>query len=324
MATAEARRPTLDEIERAVKTLDGVVVRTPLVPLHGDRGNDPQTPTLLKVETHQRVGSFKIRGVFNAVAMLSDDDRRRGLSTVSAGNTAQALAWAGRHFDVPARSVMPDTAPASKVEAVIGYGGEPVLVPVAEVFRYLREHGWRDEPYAFIHPWTNRDLMIGHGTMGLEIIADCPDVRTVYIPVGGGGLLGGVGSALKALKPDVRLVAVEPSGCPALHASLRAGKPETVQCDTICDGVAVPYITLEMFGLLRDLVDDIVLVSEDDVRAAVRRLALREKIVAEPSGALALAAALATPAAERGPTVCIVTGGSIDAATLAGILSGGS
>jgi len=322
MATAEARRPTLDEIERAVKTLDGVVVRTPLVPLHGDRGNDPQTPTLLKVETHQRVGSFKIRGVFNAVAMLSDDDRRRGLSTVSAGNTAQALAWAGRHFDVPARSVMPDTAPASKVEAVIGYGGEPVLVPVAEVFRYLREHGWRDEPYAFIHPWTNRDLMIGHGTMGLEIIADCPDVRTVYIPVGGGGLLGGVGSALKALKPDVRLVAVEPSGCPALHASLRAGKPETVQCDTICDGVAVPYITLEMFGLLRDLVDDIVLVSEDDVRAAVRRLALREKIVAEPSGALALAAALATPAAERGPTVCIVTGGSIDAATLAGILTG--
>ncbi|MEE8460081.1 MAG: pyridoxal-phosphate dependent enzyme [Phycisphaerales bacterium] len=324
MATAEARRPTLDEIERAVKTLDGVVVRTPLVPLHGDRGNDTQSPTLLKVETHQRVGSFKIRGVFNAVAMLSDDDRRRGLSTVSAGNTAQALAWAGRHFDVPARSVMPDTAPASKVEAVIGYGGEPVLVPVAEVFRYLREHGWRDEPYAFIHPWTNRDLMIGHGTMGLEIIADCPDVRTVYIPVGGGGLLGGMGSALKALKPDVRLVAVEPSGCPALHASVRAGKPETVECDTICDGVAVPYITDEMFGLLRDLVDDIVLVSEDDVRAAVRRLALREKIVAEPSGALALTAALATPAAERGPTVCIVTGGSIDAATLAGILSGGS
>jgi threonine dehydratase len=322
MGIVKACRPALDEIEHAAQTLNGVVVRTPLVPLHGDRGNDTQTPTLLKVETHQRVGSFKIRGVFNAVATLSDDDRRRGLSTVSAGNTAQALAWAGRHFDVPARSVMPDTAPASKVEAVIGYGGEPVLVPVAEVFRYLREHGWRDEPYAFIHPWTNRDLMIGHGTMGLEIIADCPDVRTVYIPVGGGGLLGGVGSALKALKPDVRLVAVEPAGCPALYASVRAGEPETVECDTICDGVAVPYITLEMFGLLRDLVDDIVLVSEDDVRAAVRRLALREKIVAEPSGALALAAALATPAAERGPTVCIVTGGSIDAATLAGILTG--
>ena len=323
MAVGDAHRPTLQEIERASQTLGGVVVRTPLVPLHGER-HDSEAPTLLKVETHQCVGSFKIRGVFNAVAALSDDDRRRGISTVSAGNTAQALAWVGRHFDVPARSVMPDTAPASKVEAVIGYGGEPVLVPVAEVFRYLREHAWRDEPYAFIHPWTNRDLMIGHGTMGLEIIADCPDVRTVYIPVGGGGLIGGVGSALKALKPDVRLVAVEPAGCPSLHASLQAGEPVTVECDTICDGVAVPYITDEMFGLLRDLADDTVLVSEDDVRATIRHLALREKIVAEPSGALSLAAALATPAVERGTTVCIVTGGSIDAVKLAAILTGGS
>ncbi len=320
MAIVEARRPALDEIKHAAETLDGVIVRTPLVPLHGARHSE--APTLLKVETHQAVGSFKIRGVFNAVAALSDDDRRRGISTVSAGNTAQALAWVGRHFDVPARSVMPDTAPASKVEAVIAYGGEPVLVPVAEVFRYLREHAWRDEPYAFIHPWTNHDLMIGHGTMGLEIIADCPDVRTVYIPVGGGGLIGGVGSALKALKPDVRLVAVEPAGCPSLHASLQAGKPVTVECDTICDGVAVPYITDEMFGLLRDLTDDTVLVSEDDVRATIRHLALREKIVAEPSGALSLAAALATPAAERGTTVCIVTGGSIDAVKLAEILTG--
>ncbi len=314
--------PKLEEIEHAAQALDGVVVRTPLVPLHGNSCDDEEIPTLLKVETQQRVGSFKIRGVFNAVATLTDDDRRRGISTVSAGNTAQALAWTGRHFDVPARSLMPDTAPASKVEAVISYGGEPVLAPVAEVFRYLREHGWRDEPYAFIHPWTNRDLMIGHGTMGLEIVADCPDVRTVYIPVGGGGLIGGVGSAVKAVKPDVRLVAVEPAGCPSLHASLQAGEPATVECDTICDGVAVPYITDEMFPLLRDLVDDTALVSEDDIRAAVRHLALREKIVAEPSGALSLAAALATPAAERGPTVCIVTGGSIDAGKLAEILTG--
>lgn len=316
-----AKRPALEEFERAARTLAGIVVRTPLVPLHGDRCDDQHAPTLLKVETHQRVGSFKIRGVFNAVANMSDDDRRRGISTVSAGNTAQALAWAGRHFDVPARSVMPDSAPASKVEAVIRYGGEPVLVPIEEVFRYLKQQGWRDEPYAFVHPWTNRDLMIGHGTMGLEIVADCPDVRTVYIPVGGGGLIGGLGSALKALKPDVRLVAVEPAGCPSLHASLRAGRPETVECDTICDGVAVPYITAEMFPLLRDLVDETVVVSEDDVRATVRRLALGEKIVAEPSGALALAAALATPAARRGPTVCIVSGGSIDAGKLAAMLS---
>ena len=304
----EPRRPALDEIEVAAETLRDVVVRTPLVPLHGDDGG---APILLKPEIHQRVGSFKIRGVFNAVASLSADERRRGLSTVSAGNTAQALAWTGRHFGVPARSLMPDTAPRSKIEAVRAHGGEPILVPTVEVFRFLKEHGWEAEPYAFIHPWTNRNVMIGHGTMGAEIVADCPDVQTVFIPVGGGGLMVGVGSALKALKPDVRLVAVEPQGCPSLQQSLRVGRPVSVECDTICDGVAVPYITDEMFPLLWDLADDAVLVTDDAVRAAVRRLALGDKLVAEPSGALSLAAALATPSAERGRTVCLVTGGGL-------------
>ena len=124
--------------------------------------------------------------------------------------------------------------------------------------------------------------------------------------------MGGVGSALKALKPEVRLIAVEPQGCPSLHASLRAGRPVSVECDTICDGVAVPYITDEMFPLLRDLADDAVLVTDDAVRAAMRRLALGDKLVAEPSGALSLAAALATPPSERGTTVCLVTGGRND------------
>ena len=314
-------RPELDAIRAADARLKDVLVPTPLVPLHSYEGG---SPLLLKPEIHQRVGSFKIRGVFNAVASLAPEVRGRGISTVSAGNTAQALAWAGRYFGVSARSLMPENAPASKIEAVRAYGGEPVLVPTAEVFRYLKEHGWKQEPYAFIHPWIEPNVTIGHGTMGLEIVADCPEVDTVFVPVGGGGLIGGVGSALKTLKPAVRLIAVEPQGCPSLHASLRAGRPESVQCVTICDGVAVPYITDEMFPLLRDLVDDAVLVSEDDVRAAVRRLAVRDKIVAEPSGALALAAALATPPAERRTTVCIVSGGSIDAAALAEILRPGS
>ncbi len=305
---AQPRRPALGEIEAAVETLKDVVVRTPLVPLHGDDGG---AAILIKVETHQPVGSFKIRGVFNAVAALSDDERRRGLSTVSAGNTAQALAWTGRHFGVPARSLMPETAPKGKIEAVRAYGGEAVLVPTEEVFRFLKEHGWEDEPYAYIHPWTNRNVMIGHGTMGMEIVADCPEVDTVFIPVGGGGLMGGVGSALKALKPGIRIVAVEPQGCPSLQQSLRVGRPVSVECNTICDGVAVPYITDEMFPLLQDLADDAILVTDDAVRAAVRRLALGDKVVAEPSGALSLAAALATPPANRGTTVCLVTGGSL-------------
>jgi threonine dehydratase len=242
---------------------------------------------------------------------MTPEQRSRGLSTVSAGNTAQALAWCGRHFGVPARSVMPETAPGSKIEAVRRYGGQPVLVPTGEVFRFLKERLWEREPYAFVHPWTNRDVMVGHGTIGLEIVADFPGVRTVYIPVGGGGLAAGVGSALKAIRPEVRVVAVEPEGCPALHESFRRGKAASVECDTICDGVAVPYITEEMYPLLREVVDEIVLVPEREVRANIGRLALCDGMIVEASAALSVAAALAAPRDRREGCVCLVTGGSI-------------
>lgn len=309
--------PTLDEIRTAAERIRDVVVRTPLVPLHDFHG---QRGLLLKPEIHQPVTSFKIRGIFNAVASMNDEERARGLSTVSAGNTAQALAWCGRRFGVPARSLMPDGAPQTKIDAVRAYGGTPVLVPVAEVFRFLKKHGWEAEPYAFVHPWTNRDVMTGHGSLGLEIVEDCPDVEAVYVPVGGGGLMGGVGTALKALRPEVRVVAVEPEGCPALHESLRRGEPAEVACDTICDGVAVPYITSEMFPILREVVDEVVLVSEERVKETIRRLALGNRMVVEPSAALPVAAAIdAGPAG--GPQVAIVTGGSIDAQKLLRILT---
>ena len=196
-----------------------------------------------------------------------------------------------------------------------------MLVPTAEVFRFLREHGWEREPYAFLHPWTNRDVILGHGSLGLEILADCPDVDTVYVPVGGGGLFAGVASALKAVRPSIRVIAVEPAGCPSFHAALQAGKPVTVACETMCDGVAVPYVTDEMFPLLRALADDAVLVSEDEVRAAIRLLVAANHLVAEGAGALATAAALRATLAERGRTVALVTGGSLDTAKLAQILA---
>lgn len=311
--------PTLEDIREARERIRAVVRHTPLVPAHESFRVEE---VYLKLETFQPVGSFKLRGVFNAAASLREDERKRGLSTVSAGNTAQALAWAARYFGVPARSLMPDTAPSTKIEAVRAYGGEPILVPVREIFRYLKEAGWEKEPYAFIHPWTNRNVMKGHGSLGLEILEDLPEVETVLVPVGGGGLMAGVGSALRAAKPAVRIVAVEPEDCPALFRSLEAGRPMEVDCRTICDGVAVPYITEEMFPLLRELTSTVRLVSEHNVRAAVRNLALFNKIVAEPSGALALAAALELPPGERGKTVCIVTGGSLDAHKLAHILTG--
>ncbi len=312
-----AERPTIEDIERAAERGRDVILRTPLVPLHSFDGS---RDILLKLETLQPVTNFKIRGVFHAVASLPPDERAKGLSTVSAGNTAQALAWTGRHFGVGARCLIPDDAPANKIEAVKHYGGHAVLTPRDKLFRYMKEHGWEREPYAFIHPWTNRDVMIGHGTIGLEILADLPEVRAVYVPVGGGGLIGGVGSALKALRPGVRVVAVEPQACPALHESFRQGRPTSVECCTMCDGVAVPYITAEMYPLLRDVVDHVVLVSEDEVKATIRRIALRNRVIVEGSAALPVAAALAASTEQPGPSVAVVTGGSIDTDDLRTIL----
>jgi threonine dehydratase len=309
--------PRLEEIQQSAERTKSAVVPTPLVPLHSY--SDP-SDIYLKPETLQPVGSFKLRGIFNAVACLSEEERSRGVSTVSAGNTAQALAWAARRFGVSARSVMPETAPRTKIDAVRAYGATPVLVPMEEVFRYLREHLWEEEPYAFIHPWTNRDVMTGYGSLGLEIAADAPDASSVFVPVGGGGLIAGVASALKALGSPARVIAVEPEGCPSLYASFEAGRPVSVECRTMCDGVAVPYITEEMYPLLRDVVHDVVLVSDDEVKATIKRLALREKLVVEGAGALSVAAALAIPKEERGKSICVLTGGSIDPEKLAEIL----
>ena len=323
-----AQRPTEPEIRAAAEVLRDVLSPTPLLAHRSpDVGDDDAI--WLKPEIHQVISSFKIRGVYHAVARMDPADRAAGLETVSAGNTAQALAWAGRAFGVEARAIMPEHAPATKVDAVRALGGTPVLVPVEEVFRFLREHLWERSPYAFVHPWIDRDVWIGHATIGLEIIeefarVDERGIETLFVPLGGGGLMAGIASAFAALSPDTRIVAVEPEGCPSFHAALQNGAPVDVDCDTICDGVAVPYITSEMFPLLRDLVDDVVLVSEDEVRATIRNLATANRIVAEGAGALAVAAASRVPIEQRGRTVCPITGGSIDAAKLAAILADGS
>jgi threonine dehydratase len=307
-------RPSLDEISAARERLRGVAVRTPLLPLHS---YEQESDILIKPENLQPIGSFKLRGIFNAVAARSPEQRAKGLLTTSSGNTAQALAWSARYFGTTARSLMPETAPVAKVQAIEAYGGIPVLVPGVEVFRFMSEHGWEQEPYTFIHPWTE---MAGAGTIGLEILEDRPDVETIFVPVGGGGLIGGIGSAVKALNPSVRIVGVEPEGCCALYTSRRAGKPMQVECRTFCDGVAVPLVIPEVFEVLQEVVDDVILVPDSAARSAVKRLALRNKLVAEGSGGLGLAGALATPADQRGVSVCILTGGSIDPSLLAEII----
>lgn len=307
--TQTAVKPTLEQVHEAAVRIRDVIIHTPLVPL---RPSDRHPDILLKPEIHQAVGSFKLRGVFNAAASMTDEERERGLSTVSAGNTAQAVGWCGRYFGVPARSVMPEGAPQTKIDAVKACGATPVLVPPEELFSYMSGHAWESEPYSFIHPWTDARVITGHGSMALELFADCPNVQTVFIPVGGGGLIGGVASTLKQLNPSIRIVAVEPDECCALHASFRSGRAVAWPCQTMSDGVAVPYLADEMYPLLREVVDDVALVSEQDTMQTIRQLAADNKMVVEGAGALATAAAMAYPAEKRGLSAAIVTGGGID------------
>jgi threonine dehydratase len=311
--------PSLGEIRTAAETVSAVTLHTPLVPYRDERFRLVEPPLLLKPEILQPVTSFKLRGVFWAVASMSADERAQGVSTVSAGNTAQALAWSARHFGVSARSLMPETAPSTKIEAVRALGAEPMLVSVDELFAYLKEHRWEREPWAFVHPWTDRRVLVGHGSLGLEIARDCPELESVYLSVGGGGLLAGTASALRQLIPGVRIVAVEPTGCAALATALEHDRPVEVPCSTLCDGIAVPYITEEMFPLLRDLVDDVVLVDDADTRRAMRTLLLRHKMLIEPAGAITVAAASRN---RRGRAVAVLSGGSVAPELLASLLGG--
>ncbi len=309
----------MEEIRAAAVTTAGTVLRTPLVSLSPAIARDVR----LKLEVLQPTGSFKVRGVLNWARSLAPESRRRGFSTFSAGNTALALGFSAREYDVPCRSLLPDYAPAHKVEALRRAGVEAVLVPFEEMVDWVFRAGWREEPYAFLHPWVEPLMIAGHATIGLEIAEDLPGVETVFVPVGGGALAAGIGSAVRALLPGTRVVGVQTESYPALRASFDAGRPVWVEHgETICDGVAVPFVTDEMFPLLRRVLDDVVVVSEERVRRAIGSLALGAKVVAEGAGALGLAAAAAVPPENRGRSVCIVTGGSIGTSTLAGILSG--
>ncbi|MDA1256773.1 MAG: pyridoxal-phosphate dependent enzyme [Chloroflexi bacterium] len=314
--------PSLDDVRAAAERIHGVALRTPLVPLRSYSGT--LSDILLKPEVLQPVTSFKIRGAYNWASSLSEEERTQGLSTVSAGNTAQALGYVAALLGVPARSRLPDTTPRSKIEAIEAYGMTPVLMPGDALFDWMLSVGWEDESYTFLHPWVEPLMIAGSGTVGLEIHEDLPDVDTVFVSVGGGGLISGVGSVLKSLKPGVRVVAVQPEACAPLRTSLEAGTPRWVDAaaPTLCDGLGVPLVTDEMWPLLREVVDATVTVSEVQVRDAIRRLALDNKLVVEGAGAATLAAALVTPVADRGVAVCVLSGGSIDADKLAQILAG--
>lgn len=304
---------TLQSIRDAAATLDDVVVRTPLLQLRGAE------QIWLKPEVLQPVGSFKARGAYYALSRKVERERIERASTLSAGNMSQGLAWSAARLGIPSTAIMPEGAPESKIEKTRSYGAEVEFIPRDEMFQAMDDGRYNERP-GFVHPFDDPDVVAGHGTIGLEIAEDLPDVDTILVPVGSGGLLIGIATAVKALQPGVRVIGVQPEGAAGFAASFKAGEPTTVTGSTFVDGAGAPFVMRSMFGPLQELADDCWTVGDDATRAVIRQLALDNKLVAEGAGALSVAAALERGDGALGRTVCIVSGGSIDAGQLAGIL----
>jgi threonine dehydratase len=299
----------LERIRAATARARPHIFHTPLIPVEG---------ALLKLECLQPTGSFKVRGFFAAALALTDEQRRRGLITVSAGNAAQACAYAAHKLGVPCRVVMYETAPPTKIEGVKRWGGQPILMPRPALLDWLTNRGWEAEPEAFIHPFADTEVMAGHGSLGMELVEDVPDLARVLVPVGGGGLIGGTASAIKGLRPDVEVIGVQSDGYPLWTRVFEAGGPVSIQPDTIADGTTAPF-DARMFELMKEVVDRWLTVPEPRLRAAVPELAVAGKVVAEGAGALAYAA---LEQVSPGPvTVAVVSGGNIDPKLLASLLS---
>jgi threonine dehydratase len=293
-------------------------VRTPLVRLHADAPAE----IWLKLENLQPIASFKIRGAANAVRAADPAEVEAGLVTASAGNMAQGVGWIARDLGVPATIVVPEHAPATKLAAVERLGGRVMRVPYADWWRAIEESRVPGVEGLFVHPVEDEGVMAGNGTIGLEILEDLPDPEAVVVPYGGGGLVTGIASALRALSPETRVYAVEPETGAALNAALAAGEPTKIDYrPSFVDGSGSPSVLPGMFARVRELIDGAFIASLDETAAAVRLLAERTRVVAEGAGALAPAAALAGRAGE-GKVVCVVSGGNIDLSTLGPILAG--
>lgn len=304
---------TLPDVEAARELLTGVVRPTPLeysralAELVGG-------PVHLKCENLQRAGSFKIRGAYTRIARLSEQEKARGVVAASAGNHAQGVALAARLLGLRATVYMPVGAALPKIRATEGYGAHVVLQgsTVDEALVSAREHA-EATGAVLIHPFDHVDIVAGQGTVGLEILEECPDVRTVVVCTGGGGLLAGIATAVRALRPDVRVVGVQAGQAAAWPASLAAGHPVPLErMSTMADGIAVGRPGDVPFAVVRELVDDIRTVGEEAISQALLHLLERAKLVVEPAGAVGVAALMAEPGAFEPPVVVVLSGGNID------------
>ncbi|HET6696380.1 MAG TPA: threonine/serine dehydratase [Gaiellaceae bacterium] len=301
--------------------LAGTAVRTPLVRLHVD---EAPTEIYLKLENLQPINSFKIRGAYNAMRSAPPEEVARGVLTTSAGNMAQGVGWAARELGVPFTVIVPDHAPQTKLDAIERLGGTYVKVPFDRWWQALEERAYPGVEGFFVHPVEDEPVMAGNGTIGLEILEDLPDVDTVIVPWGGGGLFTGIASAVKALRPETSMRVVELETSAPLTASVAAGEPREIDYKpSFVDGAGARALLPKMWGLGRPLLDGTDVVTLDETAAAVRLLAERARVVAEGAGALAVASALSGRSG-GGKIVAIVSGGNIDSSVLTTILAGGT
>jgi threonine dehydratase len=317
---------TIDEVRDSARLLHGVVRETPVdQPPFLERLAG--RPVLLKHEELQRTGSFKVRGAYCHIARLTPEQRAGGVVAVSAGNHAQGVALSASLLGVDATIFMPDTAPLPKVEATRGYGAKVELVSggLPGAMRAARERA--DATGAdFVHPFDDRTVIAGQGTLGLELVEQAAAATTLVVPVGGGGLLSGVAAAYKALRPDVRIIGVEAAGATPMLAAEQAGRPvELVGVQTIADGIAVHRVSDLTLAHVEALVDDMVTVTDEEIARAMLLLLERRKCVVEPAGAATLAAVLAGRVGgdENGPVCAVLSGGNVDGALLVRLIEHG-
>jgi threonine dehydratase len=315
---------SLDDIRAAARTLADIARVTPLersLLLSSKVGG----PAYLKCENLQRAGSFKVRGAYTRIARLSDKERARGVVAASAGNHAQGVALAAAALGCHATVFMPTGAPLPKVEATRGYGATVELVGQVVDEALDAAQRYADETGAvYIHPFDHRDVIAGQGTVGLEILEQCPEVRTIVVAVGGGGLVSGIAAAVKALRPDVRVVGVQAEGSAAMRASLDAGEPVRIgHVSTIADGIAVGRTGPVAFAHVKELVDEVVTVSDEAISRALVMCLERAKLVVEPAGVVPVAALLTDPHLGETPVVSVLSGGNMDPLLLGRVIQHG-
>jgi threonine dehydratase len=310
-ATLDPVRPIkLDEIKDARQRIAKTIVRTPLIRLE----LGPNFPDVrLKLENLQPINAYKLRGAANAVAMLSDSERKRGVWTISAGNAGQGVAYAARQAGVPCTVVVIETAPESKIGRMRALGAKLIPVSYDVAWKALDDRAFPGAEGTFVHPFDDDNFIAGHGTMGLEILEDAPDTTAIIASIGGGGLITGVASAIKAIKPEIKIFGAEPETAAPAALSFEKGSPQVFKNwkASFVDGAGGQSMFPRMWKRMEPLVDGYIVVTLEETKKAMRMMAEKTRIISEGAGALPLAAAL-TGKAGKGPIVAIVSGGNID------------